>query len=65
MIKVSRTEFLQMFKLGILKTSRGKNFTVTCRNKPAKRKKRYVDRDQYALYLKRCNENNKQNDNKP
>lgn len=61
MIQVSRTEFLEMFDLGVLKTSREKNFTVTSRKKPARRKKRYVDRDQYAQYLERRDNKNKDN----
>ncbi len=57
MIQISKTIFQEMFSLGILKGSREKNWTVTSRQKPARRKKRYVDQDQWNLYLLKKNNN--------
>lgn len=63
MRQISKTEFLEMFELKILNGSKrnNKEFTVTSRKKPSKRKKHYCHDADYALYLRK--KNNKNNTN--
>ncbi len=60
MVKISKTEFLEIFSLGILKGNKKQNkeWTVTCRQKKSKNKTRYVDEARYAEYLRRKNIDN-------
>ena len=62
MIQVSATVFQELFKLGILngKNRSEKEWTVTSRRKPARRKKHYISRDHYAKYLSMKNSENKE-----
>ena len=53
LVLISKNEFLEMFSLGILSGSRkdNKEWTVTSRKRPSRRKKRYVDEATYSKYL--------------
>ena len=55
--KISKTIFLEMFSMGILNTSKKelKEFTVTCRKKPARHKTRYVHDGDYNKWLYKKN----------
>ena len=54
MVIISKTEFQEMLSLGIL-NDKNKEWVVTCPNKPARRKKRRVDRHIYNKYLRMKN----------
>lgn len=62
MILVSKLEFQKMLSMGILngKNHSEKEWTVTSRRKPARRKKHYVSRDHYTKYLSMKNSENKE-----
>jgi len=51
--QISKTEFLEMFEMGILNGSNksNKEWSVTCRNKPARHKTRYVHDGDYNKWL--------------
>jgi hypothetical protein len=54
LVKIQKEEFLEMLKLGILKTDRNnKSFSITCKKKGnPKRKKYYVCELDYRKYKK-------------
>lgn len=50
MIQITKTQYQEMIKLGILKET-NKNWTTTSVKKKSGRKKRYVNEFQYNKYL--------------
>ena len=53
MLLVSKNEFLEMFELKVFSNSRSKEkqWTVTSRKKPSRRKKHFVSKEDYESYL--------------
>ncbi len=53
MKQISREDFQNMLKMGLLNTEKGfKNFSTTSVNKKSKRKKHYVSMPDYLIYLR-------------
>jgi len=65
LILISKNEFLEMFELKVFSNSRSKEkqWTVTSRQKPSRRKKHYVSEEDYEKYMFR--KNNKNNNINP
>lgn len=54
LVQISKEEFLEMFKLGILndKDPFKKSWSITSKFKTGKRKKRYISEFEYGKYMK-------------